>query len=70
MANSQQNVLESKTDQQRMDLHFEAAWPKVGKRIRWQEPLDEREIVSQLGGLTIQIVLVNSQSLIFDLSVN
>ena len=61
MANSQQNVLESKNDQQRMDLHFEVRWSRQGENLMAGAARRKRER-SQLGGSMFQTVLVNSQT--------
>jgi hypothetical protein len=61
MANSQQNVLESKNDQQRMDLHFEVRWSRQGENLMAGAARRKRER-SQLGGSMFQTALVNSQT--------
>jgi len=65
MTSAQQNVLESKTDRRRMDLHFEVVWSKDWQDNVMAAPLKESVVLSQLGGLTFQTVLVDSQTLDF-----
>jgi hypothetical protein len=60
MANSQQYVLESKNDQQRMDLHFEVRWSRQGENLMAGAARRKRE-PARLEGLTFP-VLVDSET--------
>jgi hypothetical protein len=62
MTSAQQNVLELKTDRRRMDSPFEVRGSRQVERESEGRSARRKQEQSQLGGLTFQTVLVNSQT--------
>ena len=69
MTSARQNALESTIDRRGLDLHCEVVWSKKGKVNLMAGAASRKREPSQLGGLTLQAVPVDSKRLIFDSSV-
>jgi hypothetical protein len=62
MTSARQNAPESTIDRRGLDLHCEVVWSKKGKVDLMAGAASRKREPSQLGGLTLQAVLVESQT--------
>ena len=62
MTSARQNAAESTIDRRGLDLHCEVVWSKKGKVNLMAGAASRKREPSQLGGLTLQAVLVDSQT--------